>query len=144
MRGDRTRLKRKLPTNYSLINSIHTHTHTHIYIYILLYLVLNTFCTWSLAAIYGVFFFWPIDCVSVDFFQLLWQGWSLLFFPDIYIFSLGSDSLHIFIFELFGFFSPYRKCYYSISYLIYIYDYIYVCARTHARACVCKTVFGIK
>ena len=57
----------------------------------------------SLAAIYGGFFL-PIDCISVDFFQLVWQGWPFLFFQCIF-FPFDSDSLYIFIFELLAFFS---------------------------------------
>ena len=71
---------------------------------------------------------WPseaINCVSVDFFQLVWQGWPFLFFSPNMYFPLDSDSLYIFIFELLVGFSPYRKCYYSVSY-IYIYIYIYI------------------
>ena len=62
----------------------------------------------------------PIACHLI-FFQLVRQGWSLLFFFNIYIFfPLDSDLLHIFIFKsLAGFF--YRKGYY----FIYIYIYIY-------------------
>ena len=96
----------------------------------MLNLVLSTFCTSSLAAIDSGFFFWPIDCVSVDFFQYN-VGLFFFFFFNVYIFfPLDSDSLYIFIFELLVGFFPYRKCYYSVSYLIlyiYIYIYIYIC-----------------
>ena len=55
-------------------------THELIFV-ILLYLVLITLCNCSIAAFYGGFlFFWPTDCVSLDFFQLVWQGWPFLFF----------------------------------------------------------------
>ena len=67
------------------------------------------------------FFFWPTNCVSFDFFQLVWQGWPFLFFSNIYFFPLISDLLYIFkslaefFFNLKGY------------YLIYIYIYIYIC-----------------
>ena len=71
----------------------------------------------SLTALTVVFFFWPTNCVSFDFFQLVWQGWPFLFFfffPKIYFLPLDSDSLYIFIFKsLAGFFS-YHKGYYLI------------------------------
>ena len=49
------------------------------------YLVLSTFCTCCLAAFYGVFFFFcPTVCVSLDFFQLVGQGWPFLFPPQYF------------------------------------------------------------
>ena len=103
-------------------------THEIIFATILLYLVLSTFCTCSLAAIYGGFFFWPIDCVSVDFFQLVYQGWPFLFFPIyIYIFFSPRQWFVVYFYlRITGGFFPYRKYYYSVSYLIYIYIYIYL------------------
>ena len=77
------------------------------FITILLYLVLSTFLLLWLSSNYGVFFFWPINCVSVDFFN--WYDKVDLFFPIyIYIFPLDSDSLYIFIFELLAFIFPSR------------------------------------
>ena len=55
-----------------------------------------------------------------------------LFFPNIYIFPQDSDSLYIFIFELLAVFFPYRKCYYSVSY-IYIYIYKRERERIHTQ-----------
>ena len=40
----------------------------------------------SLATLTVFFFFWPTNCVSFDFFQLVWQGWPFLFFFPKYIF----------------------------------------------------------
>ena len=46
-------------------------THEIIFVTILLYLVLSTFCTCSLAAIYGVFFFHQSIAYLLIFFQLV-------------------------------------------------------------------------
>ena len=50
--------------------------------------VVSTICNSSIAAFYrGFLFFWPTDCISLDFFQLVWRSWPFLyFFPPIFFF----------------------------------------------------------
>ena len=113
-----------------------------IYIYIYIYIAqLSIEHFLLLPAVYGVFFFWPIDYVSVYFFQLVWQGWPFLF--PIYIFFPPRQWFVVYFYlRITCDFFPYRKCYYSVSYLIYIY--ICVCVYVCVCVCVCVCVYRYK
>ena len=68
----------------------------YIYIYIYIYI------RWR----WVLFFFWPTDCISLDFFQLVWQGWLFLSFcPMIFfLFPPGGDSRYFYLLFLAFFF----------------------------------------
>ena len=96
-----------------------SHTHTHIYIYIYIYKInLNHEaeiffqCSWKVLV-----FFWPTDCISLDFFHGVWRGWPFLsFWPIIFfLFAPGGDSRYSYLLFLAGFcffflFFWYREC----------------------------------
>ena len=93
-----------------------------IYMYIYIYIIGSTrvehSCNCSIAAFYGgfLFFFWPTDCISLDFFQLVWRSWPFLFFLSYDIFSFFPRAVFrdIFIswrfFFFFFFFPGNREC----------------------------------
>ena len=91
-----------------IFSSLYIFIYIYIYIYMYYYnfalLSIEYFLHCSLAALTVVFLV-NDNYVSFDFFQLVWQGWSFLFFFPVYIFfqymffPLDSDSLYIFIFK---------------------------------------------
>ena len=83
------------------------------------YLVLSTFCTCSLAAIYGVFFILTDRLRICRFFSIGVTRLAFCFFSNI--FSPRQWFVVYFYLGITGGFFPYRKCFYSVSYLIYIY-----------------------
>ena len=72
-------------------------------------------------------FFWPTDCISLDFFQGVWRGWPFLsFWPIIFfLFPPGGDSRYSYLLFLAFFFSgTVNAGRYQISKYIYIYIHI--------------------
>ena len=72
-------------------------------------------------------FFWPTDCVSLDFFQGVGRGWPFLsFWPIIFfLFPPGGDSRYFYLLFLVGFFSFFSGAVNAGRYQISIYIYIY-------------------
>ena len=85
------------------------------YRYYFALLSIEHFLHCSLAALTVGFFFWPTNCMSFDFFQLVWQGWPFFFFFLIYIFSTWQWFVVYFHLQITcGFFFSYHKGYYLI------------------------------
>ena len=107
-------------------------THEIIFVTILLYLVLSTFLHLYLGTNYGGFFHWTSQLRICWFFSIGMTRLAFSFFSNIYLYIF---SLRQWFFELLAGFFPYRKCYHSIGYLIYIYIciyiYIYIYRRIH-------------
>ena len=82
-------------------------------------------------------FFWPTDCVSLDFFQGVWRGWPFLsFWPIIFfLFPPGGDSRYFYLLFLAGFFNFFFLVPWMLVdiRLIYIYIYIYIYTEVHTH-----------
>ena len=83
-------------------------------------------------------FFWPTDCISLDFFQGVCRSWPFLsFWPIIFfLFPPGGDSRYFYLLFLEGFFSFFLVLWMLVdirlvNIYIYIYIYIYMNAYIH-------------
>ena len=84
-------------------------------------------------------FFWPTDCVSLDFFQGVWRGWRFLSFCPIifFLFSPGGDSRYFYLLFLAVFFFSFFLVPWMLVDIRLVYIYIYIHTHTHTHICVC-------